>query len=94
MEKPPVNPDDYKYLGSVLGSIQSMVFFFPKTLMEGILRFVFSFIAGSLWFFIILEYMEWERSPEKIVASSALVALGSAPLMKPVLEYVRKKFGD
>lgn len=77
MDKPPVNPDDYRYIGAIMGASQSLLFVWPRSVREAAIRFVFSTISGSILFFIPIEYFGWDRSVEKVLGAAGLIAFVS-----------------
>ena len=94
MEKPPLDPENYKYLGSIIGAFQSLLFLFPKTGKEALIRFAFSVLSGSTWFYVALEKFGWDRTPEKVLGASALIAFVSWFVTGPIVKMARKFFQE
>lgn len=89
----PGNPENYRYVGAALGAASGLMFIRPKSIMDAVIRLVFSFVAGSILYLVLHEYMGWPRDPDHIVAAAWIVGFASWPLAGAALSAVKSRMG-
>ena len=91
MEKPPVDPEHYRFLGALVGTTGSLIYFWPRTVKDAIRRGLFSMMAGSIFYYVSLDFFEWDMSPRHVIGGAALVSFIAWPLAGLVLTAVKNR---
>lgn len=80
MEKPPTDPEHYKFLGSLVGTVASLLYFWPPNIKEVLRRGAFSYLAGCVFYFAPAEFFNWEISAMHVLGGGALISFLAWPL--------------
>lgn len=87
----PGSPDHYRYVGAALGAVSGLMFIRPKSIMDAVIRLVFSFVSGAILYIVLHEYMDWPRDPDHIVAAAWVVGFASWPLAGAALSAIKSR---
>ncbi len=87
-----VDPDDYRYIGALLGAASGLLFVKPKSIVDAVMRFAFSFIAASILYFVVLDYMAWAKDVDHVVAAAWITGFASWPIAGFLIQKAKKQF--
>lgn len=81
----------YKAIGAVLGTTAGLVYIKPRNIRDALGRAFFSFSASMTFYFVPIDYLHWEKTPERIWAAAFLIALLAWPLAGVLFKWVSNK---
>lgn len=87
----PGSPENYRYVGAALGAVSGLMFIKPKSIMDAVIRFAFSFMAGSILYVLVHEYMQWPKDTDHTVAAAWIVGFASWPVAGAALAAIKSK---
>lgn len=87
----PGSPEHFRYVGAALGAVSGLMFIKPKSIMDAVIRFAFSFMTGSILYVLVHEYMQWPKDTDHVVVASWVVGFASWPLAGAALSAIKSK---
>lgn len=80
MDNTPADPFGFQYLGSLIGAFGALLYFWPKTIRDALIRATFSIMAGSTLYFVPMDFFNWGMSRDRIIGGAVIVAFMSWPI--------------
>lgn len=91
MDKIPNDPLSQKLFGALLGAIAHIIYSNPKSLKDTIGRFIFALIAGTVLYFIPVEFFGWVMDAERRIAGALLMAFAAGYVAGPIIRWMVAK---
>lgn len=92
---PPVNPDTYRLIGALVGATSGLLFLWPKTLRDAVVRFLFSTFFGFGFYFVPIQLLNWadvKAVPYQDLVTGGALLVGF--LAWPVAGFIIRKAGE
>lgn len=81
----------YKAIGAALGTTAGLVYIKPRNRRDALGRAFFSSSTALTFYFVPMEYLGWPVNPERIWASTFLMAFLAWPLAGVLFKWVSEK---